>query len=125
MAGQAAGQFQRSMSSLNERGWVFVYRSELDPELDADLNWSGLGPNTEDFLEMSGILNIPVEMTSRSPQSANIGIHHDFNNGHALAFDLVWIDFSNFELSEFYFNGETILETDPTYEDITAVSSRL
>ena len=103
----------------------FVYRSELDPELEADLNWSGLGPNTEDFLEISGILNIPVEMTSRSPQSANIGIHHDFNNGHALAFDLVWIDFSNFQLSEFYFNGETIVETDPTYEDITADLCRL
>jgi long-subunit fatty acid transport protein len=71
---------------------------------------------------MSGILNIPVEMTSRSPQSANIGIHHDFNNGHALAFDLVWIDFSNFSLSEFYFDGNTIVETDPVYEDITAIS---
>ena len=100
----------------------FVYRSELDPELDADLNWSGLGPNTEAFLDASGILDVPVTMTSRSPQSANIGIHHDFNNGHSLAFDVVWIDFSNFELSEFYFDGNTLLETDPVYEDITGLA---
>ena len=33
----------------------FVYRSELDPDLDADLVWSGLGPNTEAFLDASGI----------------------------------------------------------------------
>ena len=100
----------------------FVYRSELDPDLDADLNWSGLGPNTEAFLEASGLFNIPVTMTSRSPQSANIGIHHDFSNGHSLAFDVVWIDFSNFELSEFYFDGNTVLENDPVYEDITGLA---
>jgi long-chain fatty acid transport protein len=100
----------------------FVYRSELDPDLDADLNWSGLGPNTEAFLEASGIFNTTASVKSRSPASANIGFHHDFENSHAFAADLVWIDFSNFQLSEIYFNGNTLSETDPTYEDITAIS---
>ena len=99
-----------------------VYRSELDPDLDADLNWGGLGPNTEAFLDASGIFDTTASVTSRSPQSANIGIHHDFENSHSFAADIVWIDFSNFQLSEIYFNGNAIAETEPAYEDITAIS---
>jgi long-chain fatty acid transport protein len=100
----------------------FVYRSELDPDMDADLNWSGLGPNTEAFLDASGILDTTASVTSKSPQSANIGIHHDFENSHSFAADIVWIDFSNFQLSEIYFNGNAMVETEPTYEDINAIS---
>ena len=99
-----------------------VYRSELDHDLDADLNWGGLGPNTEAFLDAAGIFDTTASMTSRSPQSANIGIHHDFENSHSLAVDVVWIDFSNFQLSEIYFDGNAIAETEPTYEDITGIS---
>ena len=61
----------------------FVYRSELDPDMDADLNWSNLGPNTQAFLEAQGIFDTVASVASKSPQSANIGIHHDFQNGHA------------------------------------------
>ena len=121
--GWTAGWSVSMLYEFNERTRMgFVYRSELDPDLDADLNWSGLGPNTQAFLDSLGLLNGSASVTSRSPQSANIGIHHDFENLHSLAFDIVWIDFSNFQLSEIYFNGNTLFETDPIYEDITGIA---
>ena len=108
---------------FNERTRVgAVYQSELDPDMDADLSWSGLGPNTEAFLESSGILNATAGVRSRSPQAVVLGIHHDFENRHALALDVVWIDFSNFQLSEIYFNGNAIVDTEPEYEDIYGIA---
>jgi len=47
---------------------------------------------------------------------------YDFANTHSLAVDLVWIDFSQFQLSEIYINGNNLVESDPTYEDIIALS---
>ena len=121
--GWTGGWSVSMLYEINDRTRIgAVYRSELDPDMDADLNWSGLGPNTEAFLDASGILNTVASVTSRSPQSANIGIHHDFENSHSLAVDVVWIDFSSFQLSEIYFNGNALVETEPTYEDITAIS---
>ncbi len=99
-----------------------VYRSELDPDLDGDLVFSGLGPTTEAALEAAGILGAAASVSSRSPQSFNVGIFHEFANTHTLSVDLVWIDFSQFQLSEIYINGNILVETDPTYEDIFGIS---
>lgn len=99
-----------------------VYRSELDPDLDAELNWGNLSPTTEALLDAAGLLTASASVTSRSPQSFNLGISHEFANKHSLSADLVWIDFSEFQLSEIYINGNTLVETDPTYEDITGIA---
>jgi len=99
-----------------------VYRSELDPELDANLNFSNLSPMTEAALDAAGLLTASANVTSRSPQAFNMGIHHDFENSHALSVDLVWLEFSEFQLSEIYINGNALVETDPTYEDITGIA---
>jgi long-chain fatty acid transport protein len=108
---------------INDRTrWGLTYLSEVDPELDGDTKYSGLGPNTEAILEKGGFLNADVEVKSRSPQSVLAGIYHEFENEHAVTMDVVWSDFSRFKLSEFYFDGETIAETDTEYQDIWAVS---
>jgi long-chain fatty acid transport protein len=99
-----------------------VYRSELDPDLDGDLNFSGLSPMTEAALDAAGLFDATASVSSRSPQSFNLGIHHDFANTHSLAVDLIWIQFSEFELSEIYINGNALVETNPTYEDIMGLS---
>ena len=77
---------------------------------------------TEAVLDATGLLNASASVTSRSPQSFNLGIHHEFENTHALSVDLVWIDFSEFQLSEIYINGNNFVETDPTYEDVTGIA---
>jgi long-chain fatty acid transport protein len=95
----------------------------VDPELDGDTKYSGLGPNTEAILDQGGFLNSDVEVRSRSPQSVLAGIYHEFDNNHAVTLDVAWSDFSRFQLSEFYFDGEAIAETDTEYQDIWAVAA--
>jgi long-chain fatty acid transport protein len=99
-----------------------VYRSELDPELDGSLDFSGLTPTTEDLLEASGVLDAAVTASSRSPQSVNVGIYHEFANTSVITMDAVWVDFSEFTLTELYLDGNRLTQTNPTYEDVFAFS---
>lgn len=100
-----------------------VYRSELDPSLEGSASFSGLTATTENILEAAGLLNATVDVVSRTPQAINAGIYHEFADAGAVTFDFVWSDFSEFKLSEIYVNGSQLIETDPTYEDIFAVSA--
>lgn len=118
------GGFSFSMLyEFNERTrFGAVYRSELDPDLDASLNFSNLSPMTEAALDAVGLLSASASVSSRSPQSFNLGIHHDFENKHSVSVDLVWIEFSQFQLSEIYIEGNSLSQTDPTYEDVTGIA---
>lgn len=102
--------------------WGINYMSEIDPELDGDSDYKGLGPNTGAVLESAGVLGADVEVKSRSPQSLLVGMYHEFENDHAFTVDVVWSDFSRFRLSEFYFDGESMAESDEVYQDIYAIS---
>ena len=102
--------------------WGLTYQSELDPELDADTSYRGLGPNTERVMNALGIIGGDISINSRSPQSVLGGLYYEFENNHAVTADLAWIDFSNFRLSEFYFNGEALTETEVKYKDIYALA---
>ena len=99
-----------------------VYRSELNPDLEGSLDFSGLTPTTEALLQMSGVLDAEATASSRTPQSVNAGIYHEFADTSAITFDVVWADFSEFTLSEIYLDGDQLLPTDPTYEDVFAFS---
>jgi len=99
-----------------------VYRSELNPDLEGSLDFSGLTQTTEDLLQAAGVLDAEATATSRSPQSVNAGIYHEFGNTSAITMDVVWIDFSEFSLTEIYLDGSQLIPTDPTYEDVFAFS---
>ena len=115
-----------SVSALYETSdrtrFGFVYRSELDPELDGNANFSGLTPTTEAILDAAGLLNANIDVTSRSPQAINLGMYHEFEDAGAFVFDVVWADFSEFKLSEIYVNGNQIIENDAIYDDIYGFS---
>ena len=99
-----------------------AYRSELDPELDGNANFSGLSPTTETLLDAAGLLNAGVDVKSVSPQSINAGIYHEFDNTSAVTFDVAWADFSEYKLSEIYVEGNALSESNPIYDDILAFS---
>ncbi len=103
--------------------WGLAYLSELNPELDGDNKFSNLGPNTEQLLGAAGLLNADITVHSVSPQRVVTGIYHEFENRHAFTVDLAWMDFSNFQLSEFYINGDQLTQNEEVYEDIYAVSA--
>jgi len=100
-----------------------TYQSKLDPELDGKAKFRNLGPNTEAALSTAGLLNARIDTKSRSPQSVLAGVYHEFENNHAVTFDLIWSDFSNFKLSEIYVDGNSIADNDASYQDIWTVSA--
>jgi long-chain fatty acid transport protein len=103
--------------------WGLTYQSEINQSQDVDNELSGLGPNTAAAMRRLGILDVDLKVESTSPQSILAGLYHEFDNNHAITVDVSWIDFSNFRLSEFYFNGQSFALNDAKYNDICAVSS--
>ena len=109
--------------SSDRTRWGLTYQSEIEPDQDGDSDFSDLGPNTEAVFESLGIIGADINVESTSPQSVLAGMYHEFPNNHAVTVDLAWIDFSNFRLSEYYFNGEALAESDPSYDDIYAITA--
>lgn len=103
--------------------WGLTYQSEIEPEQNADIKRSGLGPNTQTVMEQLGIIGSDVKVRSTSPQSVLAGVYHQFPNNHALTVDLAWINFSSFQLSEYYFNGEALSENEAKYKDIYSLTT--
>ncbi|WP_170287456.1 OmpP1/FadL family transporter [Halioglobus maricola] len=99
-----------------------VYNSELDPTQDGEAKFRGLGPNTEQVLDRAGFIGADVEVKSTTPQSLLAGIYHEWDNDHAVVVDLAWADTSNFELSEYYFDGEQLSAHEANWQDVWALS---
>jgi long-chain fatty acid transport protein len=109
--------------SSDRTRWGLTYQSEIEPDQDGDSDFSNLGPNTEAAMQRLGIIGADINVESTSPQSVLAGVYHEFSNNHAVTVDLAWVDFSNFRLSEYYFNGEALVESDPSYNDIYAITT--
>lgn len=107
----------------NRTRFGLVYKSEIDAELDGDADFKNLSPSTETVLDAAGLLGASIDIDSRSPQSMNAGLYHEFANAGAVTFDVAWIDFSRFTLSEIYVNGNQLNEGDLDYDDIWALSA--
>jgi long-chain fatty acid transport protein len=99
------------------------YASRIDATQEGDNKLTGLGPRTSEIMEQLGVIGAELEVESTSPQSLFLGVYHEFPNRHAVTLDAAWIDFSEFRLSEFYFNGEGFIESDPDYNDIYALAA--
>ena len=102
--------------------WGLTYQSEINPQRDADNELTGLGPNTEAAMRRLNVLDTDITIESTSPQSMLAGVYHEFGNNAAVTADLAWINFSNFRLSEFYYNGQSFARNDANYNDIYALS---
>jgi long-chain fatty acid transport protein len=103
--------------------WGLTYSSEINPSRNADNELSGLGPNTEGVMQRLGILDADLSIESTLPESMVAGLYHEFASDAAVTADVAWINFSDFRLSEFYFNGQSFARSNPRYNDIYAVSA--
>ncbi len=103
--------------------WGVAYSSQIDATQEGRNRLSRLGPRTEEVMRRLGVLDADVEVRSQSPQSIFVGVYHEFPNRHAITIDTAWIDFSEFQLSEFYFNGQGFLESEQKFDDIFAFAA--
>jgi long-chain fatty acid transport protein len=103
--------------------WGLTYSSEIHPSRNADNTLSGLGPNTEAAMQRLGILDADLTIESTSPESMFAGVYHEFADNAAVTVDLAWINFSDFRLSQFYYNGQSFVPSNARYNDIYALSA--
>jgi long-chain fatty acid transport protein len=103
--------------------WGLTYNSEINPSRNADNELAGLGPNTEAVMRRLGILDADLSIESTMPESMVAGLYHEFANDAAVTADVVWLNFSDFRLSEFYYNGQSFARSKPRYDDVYAVSA--
>jgi long-chain fatty acid transport protein len=115
--------FSMLYQSSERTRWGLAYQSEINPSRDADNELSGLGPNTETAMQRLGILDADLTIESTSPETILAGAYHEFGNRAAVTVDLAWINFSEFRLSEFHYNGQSFVPSNARYDDIYALSA--
>ena len=87
------------------------YRSKIEPELDDKPDFSNLSASRRTQLDNAGVLDQSIEIDMAFPAIMTAGVWHEFDSGLELAWDLIWIDFSEFGLSQITV-GETSIERD-------------
>ena len=98
-----------------------VYRAETDYDSDpeVDIKRYSLPDDVIDKIEDAiGTL----EYNSNLPQSASFGLFHQLENGWQITFDAVWVDFSEFGVTEISIVGQDVVAPDSIFNDIYAFS---
>ncbi len=100
---------------------AFIYRAETDYDTDPDveIKRSGLPANVIDQLEDA---IDSLEYNSNLPQSVAFGLLHEFDNGWQISVDAVWVDFSEFGVTEISIVNQTVVAPDSNFNDIYAIS---
>jgi long-chain fatty acid transport protein len=114
-----------SVSSLYEFSQdtriAFIYRAETDYDTDPDVEIkryslpANVIDNIEDAIDS-------LEYNSNLPQSLSFGLFHELDNGWQITVDTVWIDFSEFGITEITIVGQDVVAPDSNFNDIYALS---
>jgi long-chain fatty acid transport protein len=100
-----------------------VYRSEVEAEDEGRPDVSGLSGSRKTMLENAGVLDEDISMDTNTPQSVLAGIFHNFDNGWTMSADVLWLDFSEYNIDNITIGDTTISKDSSTdYQDIWASS---
>ncbi|TLM73931.1 OmpP1/FadL family transporter [Microbulbifer harenosus] len=95
--GWSIGALWRSVDGRTRIG--LSYQSELDPEIEADVNSDLLRSLTTGAL----LNNEPANLTLDLPDIAELGIYHRFHEQWGIAFGASWTDWDDFQRLEAFF----------------------
>jgi long-chain fatty acid transport protein len=100
-----------------------VYRSEVVAENEGTPELTGLSAATLNPLVAAGALSQDISMDTNTPQSVLVGVFHDFDNGWTMSADVLWVDFSAYEIDDITIGTTSITKNNTTnYQDIWAGS---
>jgi long-chain fatty acid transport protein len=100
---------------------ALIYRAETDYDTDPDVEITrySLPANVIDTIENA--INT-LEYNSNLPQSVSFGLFHRLDNGWQITADAVWVDFSEFGITEISIVGQSVVASDSNFNDIYALS---
>ncbi|MGD8958092.1 MAG: outer membrane protein transport protein [Chromatiaceae bacterium] len=92
----------------------FSYRAETDVDMEADLDFRNAlrPPGLIEDLEGE-----TVDISDTVPMIIGGGLFHRFDNDWELTLDTVWVEFSQFGVTEIHLDGEDINIPDGNYND--------
>jgi long-chain fatty acid transport protein len=100
-----------------------VYRSEVVAENEGTPELTGLSPATINPLVSAGALSQDISMDTNIPQSILAGVFHDFDNGWTMSADILWVEFSAYEIDNITIGATSVNKnSNTTYQDIWAGS---
>jgi len=82
-----------------------TWTSDMDADLEGDVDLRDLGPNTEAVFKQLGLTSVNTELTNTLPQRAVAGMYHQFESGNYYTLDVMWMEFSKFSVSDIQLNG--------------------
>jgi len=96
-----------------------TYTTQTVLKFKNPLEWSGLGPGLEAFLQSSGKLNSRLDLGMREPQAVMVSAFHDLTDRLALLASVGWEQWSKFGKIDVGFVDNTTrsLTTDLNYKD--------
>ena len=100
---------------------AFIYRAETDYDTDPDVDIKRYSLPDNVIKNIEKVID-SVDFNSNLPQSASFGLFHELDNGWEITVDAVWVDFSEFGITEINIVGQTVDVPDSNYNDIYAVS---
>jgi long-chain fatty acid transport protein len=102
------------------------WTSDMDADLEGDVDLRDLGPNTEAVFKKLGLTSVNTELTNTLPQHAVAGMYHQFESGNYVTLDALWMQFSKFSVSDIKLNGQDLSISSPKiYDDFWAVTTGL
>ena len=93
---------------------------ETDEDVEVELKRSTLPPPIVDAINRAGD---DVDATIRTPQLVNLGAYHEFDNGWSATVDAIWVEFSQFGLTELSVHDEELDEADMNFQDFWIVTA--
>ena len=100
-------------------GLIYRAESDYDSDPDIDIKRYSLPAGVIDKIE--GVID-SLEYNTRLPQSASFGLFHQLENDWQITLDAIWIDFSEFGVTEISIVGQDVSAPDGNFNDIYAFS---
>ncbi len=99
-----------------------VYRSEVKSDDEGKPEFSNLSAARQSLLDNAGVLNQDISMDANKPQSVMVGVFHDFDNGWTVSSDVLWLDFSNYNIDNITIGDTSISKEGSKYKDMYGAS---
>ncbi|MEH6533426.1 MAG: outer membrane protein transport protein [Photobacterium frigidiphilum] len=100
------------------------YHSESEASSEPDVKISGVGASPEVVDRLEAAIK-GLKITSKVPAHFQFGVYHQLDNQWELTFDSIWMNFSEFGVTEISVVDNEIKAPDDLYEDFWAFSAGL
>jgi long-chain fatty acid transport protein len=100
-----------------------AWTSDTDSDLEGNVRLRKLDPVFDEIATELGIKNINVELTNTLPQRVLAGMYHEFESGNFFTVDGMWMNFSDFTVSDIKLDGNKVHVSAPSiYNDLWALT---